>query len=251
MTLLDLDWPILAVIVLAFVGGGILKGIAGAGLPMILVSTVASFVSPAAAIAVSSVPLFSSNVVQVWQGRRHWPEIGRFWPLLIPTFFFTILGAQILVSVDPKVIALVLGVIVTFFNLARFLGRRWRVSESSVRVLGPIVGTVSGLLGGVSSFHGPPLLMYFSALGLKKDLFVPLLGTCFVIGGLPLYTALIWHGYLTGPVLALSVLAAVPVQIGLEIGRRLRGRISEAAFANFVTLVLVGIGLNLIRRGLF
>ena len=250
MSLFDLDWPILTIIVVAFIGGGVLKGVAGAGLPMILVSTLASFVSPAMAIAVSSVPLFSSNVVQVWQGRNQWPQIARFWPMLLPIFLFTILGAQILIAVDPKAIALVLGIIVSGFTAIRFFVRHWRVSPSSVRFLGPVIGSVSGILGGVSSFHGPPLMMYFAALGLKKDLFVPLLCTCFVAGGLPLYASLVWHGELTWHVLLLSALAAVPVQVGLEIGRRLRGRISEAAFANFVTLILVGIGLNLIRRGL-
>ncbi len=248
MAFLDLDPMTLAALGVAFLLGGVLKGVAGAGLPMVLVSAAASVMSPAVAVALATVPLFSSNVVQTWQGRRYWPQILGFWPLMVPLFALTVVGARILVTVDPKIIALILGSVVILFSLTR--SGNPRVAPASMTWLGPLVGSLSGLLGGVSSFHGPPLLMYFSALRLPKDLFVPLLGACFVVGGLPLYASLAYHHVLTPEVFLASVVAAVPVQLGMELGRRLRGRVSEQAFRKLVTVILVVIGLNLVRRGL-
>ena len=240
-----------ALLVVVFFFGGVFKGLAGAGLPIVLVTAGASILPPALAVAVATFPMFATNVLQAWQGRRYWQEIKTFWRLLFAAAALTFVGAKILVAANPKIIALVLGCIVVTFALTRIFKIRMTVPDEYRYIFDWLFGCLSGFIGGMSGFHGPPIMIYFATLKLPKDFFVALLATVFVIGGLPLYGSLMFHNVLTFDVLMISMAASVPVLIGMEIGRRLRGRFSETGFAKILTVFFFIMGANLIRRGLF
>ena len=51
----------------AIVGGGVIKGTLGVGLPLFAVPVMSLFISSTQAIALVSVPVLVSNIWQVWQ----------------------------------------------------------------------------------------------------------------------------------------------------------------------------------------
>lgn len=253
MMILDpssIDWLVVVVVVGAFLAAGTVKGILGVGLPMIAVPLIASATSPAQAIALASVPVVVSNAWQALHGGHTWACLRRFWPMLAAVVVGTFIGVQILATVDARIVSGALGLVLVVFTALQFLPRTLVLGPRGERWLGPPLGLIGGVLGGLSSLFGPLLILYLVALRLPKDVFVAAVALLFFTGSLPLFLGLVAHGILSPHQILLSALSALPVIAGLVIGRLLRRRVSQATFEKVLFAVLIVIGLNLIRRAL-
>ena len=176
----------------AFLAGGTVKGVLGIGLPLVAVPLLATALDLPTAVALMIVPVTSSNFLQAVQGGRYGAVVRRFWPVLIPLVLFTILSAQFLADIDPRTGALFLGAIVMGFAVVQALPLRLSVPPEWTRLLNPLVGALSGMLGGISNLFGPPVIMYLVALRLPKDEFVATVALFFLVGGVTLYAVLLF-----------------------------------------------------------
>jgi uncharacterized membrane protein YfcA len=117
------------------------------------------------------------------------------------------------------------------------------ISAQRERVVGVGVGTLSGLLGGISSLTGPVIITYLMALGLKRNQFVSSISIIYLGGSLPLYGAMAWHGRFGWVELGISMLALLPMAVGLRLGKAVRNRLNEQLFRRvllvFLTLLAV------------
>lgn len=239
----------LAVGAAAFFAGGAVKGVLGLGLPLVAVPVLASAMDPKLAIAMMSVPVLTSNIWLVFKGGRFRETVRRFWPLMLSLALWTALSAQLLVEIDAATASLLLGFAVVGFCVLQVFPVKLAVSKRAERWLNPGIGAVSGLMGGISNFFGPPVIAYLVALRLEKDAFVSAVTLFFVIGGVPLYGSLAWHGVLSEKVLIASSIAAVIVMAGVAFGAQLRRLVRQETFERALIGVLFVIGLNLIWRG--
>ncbi len=237
-------------VVLAFVAGGTVKGILGIGIPLVAVPLLAGLMPPAKTISLLMVPILAANVWQCLQGGYFRRVVQRFRTLLVALVLGSLAGAQVLTTVDPTVAQLVLGVIVLAFSLGQLLTFRLPEPGRSEIWMSPAIGFFSGLLGGVATFFGPPLIMYLVALRLAKDEFVATIALLYLVGSVPLFTILAVRKVL-GPSEALvSLGGAVVVVLGMLVGRWLRRWIPQETFRKGLLLFLIAMGVNLIRRGL-
>ncbi len=252
MTSIDLgqlDWIIVASIFATFFAAGAVKGVVGVGLPMISVPIITSITgNPALAIALASVPILLSNGWQAVQGGRLAECTRRFWPLLLALIGGSTIGVQVLVSINPGIVARILGVVLVAFIVVQFFPARLSIPSSAERGVGIAVGFVSGILGGLSSLFGPLLVMFMVALRAPKDLFVSAVALFFFTGTVPLFFGLMAHGILRTDEFIAAVVSCLPVMLGLALGRSVRNLISQSVFEKVLYAVLVLIGLNLIRR---
>lgn len=250
MSFLDLGVFTLALGLVTFLAAGTVKGTLGIGLPLVAIPLLATVLDLPTALALMIVPVLASNLLQALQGKTKRATLKRFWPLLVTLIPCTVAAAQFVSTIDLRTGSLVLGAIVVLFSLSQLIQLRLPVSGSQERLLNPVVGVVAGLLGGVSNLFGPPLIMYLVALRLEKDEFVTTIGLLFLIAAVTLYTTLTLVGVVTWENAAVSVVAALPVMLGVFLGTQLRDRINQKAFERILLVVLVLIGLNLIRRGI-
>jgi uncharacterized membrane protein YfcA len=234
----------------AFFAGGAIKGALGIGLPLIAVPLLTSALDLPLAVALMIVPVTSSNFLQALQGGHFRAAVRRFWLVLVPLVLFTLVSAQFLADIDLRTGALVLGSIVMVFSIIQALPLRLSLAPERARLLNPVMGSLAGLLGGVSNLFGLPLIMYLVALRLPKDEFVATVALFFLTGSVTLYLVLFLNGLLTLDIVAFSAAGAVPMIIGLLIGGRLRDRIPQKTFERLLLVVLFLIGINLVRRGL-
>jgi uncharacterized protein len=248
---LDLGGLTLALGLLTFLAAGTVKGTLGIGLPLVAVPLLATVLDLPTAVALMVVPVLTSNIIQAFQGKRKIATLRRFFPLLLALILGTVIAAQFLSSVDLRTGSLVLGVIVVLFSLSQLVRVQFEISQTQERYLNPIVGLVAGFLGGLSNLFGPPLIMYLVALKLEKDDFVTTIGLLFVVASGTFYTTLATVGVLSLENAAGSLVAAIPVMAGVFFGTRLRTRIHQKTFERVLMVVLVVVGLNLIRRGVF
>ena len=114
-----------------------------------------------------------------------------------------------------------------------------------------MAGALGGLLGGVSTIWGPPMMMYFVMLRLTKDVYIQAVGLVWFIASIPLVIAYIRYGILTFQTTLLSIIMCIPGAIGFLVGQKLRRRINQKLFRTLLLWFLLLVGLNLIRRAIF
>jgi len=242
----------LAVVVIGigFAAGGLVKGALGAGLPAVGLPIMVMQIEPAQAVALFIVPVMISNVIQVYQGGHYREAVRRFWPFLVTLIIGVWFGAEALTTVDPDIMAVVLGGVVIISTIAQMRAGELRLFEERAAVVHPIAGGALGVCGGATGMFAPTIV-YFAALRLPKDLFVTQLALVAMVGSVTMYTRLFTGGFLDWPQLSASALALAPTGLGLIVGIWLRKRMSEAAFRRAVWTALIVLGAGLIAKGLY
>lgn len=238
----------------AIVVGGVIKGITAIGLPTVTISFAITFnlLPPREAIALVVVPIIITNLWQAARAKGLGVPLKRFWPLIITFLIAMWIGSLILAKADTKVLFGILGTAVGIFAASNlWKPRAHALMPETERYAGPLAGVFGGLLGGMTTIWGPPLMMYFVLLKLSKDEWIRTVGLVWFTGAIPL-TIFYWqNGILNPNNVYLSTAACIPGMVGILIGEQIRKWIDEEAFRKVMLIILFLFGLNLIRRALF
>ncbi|MBE3638933.1 sulfite exporter TauE/SafE family protein [Mangrovicoccus algicola] len=228
------------------------KGATGFAMPMVMISGLATFLPGELALALLIVPTLVTNVIQAFGGGlgRARAAALRYWRYIAIVLVFIALSAQ-LVSVLPQSwLFLALGTAITGFALWQLSGRQVTVPAHLRIRVELAVGTVAGVIGGLSGVWGPPTVAYLSASGAAKEESVRVQGVVYFAGACVLTLAHLRSGVLNAQTLPLSTAMVVPAMAGLVIGMQARGRMDEVLFRRCTLAVLAVAGVNLVRRGL-
>ncbi|SES04200.1 hypothetical protein SAMN04490244_10521 [Tranquillimonas rosea] len=243
--------------VLAFAVGvtfvaGFVKGTVGFAMPMIMISGLASVLSPELALAALIPATVLSNVWQALRGgvagavaaaRTHWRYIA-----IILVF---IAGSAQLISVLPSsVMFLILGIPVMLFSIAQLAGWRLHIAAAQRRVAELAIGAFAGFVGGLSGVWGPPTVMYLTALETPKVEAIRIQGVVYGLGAIMLLAAHLQSGVLRAETAPLALGMIVPALTGMGVGFFFQDRLDQARFKRLTLIVLVVVGANLVRRGL-
>lgn len=235
----------------ALIVGGFVKGAIGVGLPVVAIAVMAGFMPVPTVLAMVVVPIVLTNLWQAFQSGNPSEPLKRFWPMIICLLLFVWFSARLVVGLDPDVLYGLIGsVLILFVVTDRFKGG-WDISPSAERWLAPIVGAIGGVLGGISTIWGPPMMMYFVTLRLPKEMYIRSVGLVWFVASIPLVFAYVRHGILTVESTTISAMACIPAFIGLIAGQRVRNRINQRAFRTILLVFLFLSGLNLLRRAIF
>jgi len=247
-----LEWPLVAIMSGALIFGGIVKGVVGLGLPIVSIAILLNFLPPLTTLGILVAPILVTNLWQTARAGNIMEPLRRFWPMILTGFICLFIGAELIVSMDTKLLFGVLGAcVVVFSGTNLFRPRVHPLKPETEKWAGPLAGAAGGLLGGISTIWGPPMMMYFVMLKLPKDTFVRTVSMAWFILSIPLVIAYWRNGIFAGDVIALSLAACVPGMVGIRIGEIIRDRIDQETFRRVMLVVLLIIGLNLIRRAVF
>ena len=229
--------------------GGFIKGALGVGTPLLTVPMMALVLPPQMAIAIMAIPVVVANLWQFAQAERSTAVIARFWPTFLAILVGTWVGVKILSVIDEKTLLVVVGISVIGFALLQGSRFRLHLPDWMVKPAGLFFGGASGLIGGLSSFFGPMLIVYLISIrNLDKNQFVSSISFLYVSAVVPWTVTLYLFGILDQRMLIYSALATIPVTIGLLIGQRIRRRISDARFQYLIIGILVVSGCSMLWR---
>ena len=240
---------LLIAITVLFIAGAF-KGTFGAGLPLVSVPPLAALTDPVTAIAIMTIPILGSNIFQAIQVGRIMVSLKRFWPFIATMLVATLPGAFLLARLKTDTSSIILGAIVLGAGLSQLRRVEFNITPRAERWLSPSLGVAAGLINGFSSLVGPILIVYLLNLRLSKDAFVGACATVFVFSPLPLYYSFGVSGVYTQAVAVASATALLPVLIGVVLGTRLRGRISDQRFRQTLAVLLLVSGVSLIIKAL-
>jgi uncharacterized membrane protein YfcA len=246
-----LDPWMIALAVAAVLLGSFVKGTTGLGLPLTAVPVMANFLPVPTSMALLFAPVLMSNLWQSFHPQHTRPMIRRFWPLAFASVFGILIGAKGLATLEPRVLHGLMGTLVLIFASLNFFSPHFTLKPGKEPWLGPLVGFGSGILGGVSSFFGPPMALYLMALGLKKNEFVTAISLVFLVATLVLNLAMLGYQVVGWRELALSLAMLLPTFLGMSLGRRIREKVNATLFNRLVLALLIVSSANLLRKAIF
>ena len=241
---IELSQTGLALIVFAFIFGGLCKGISGIGVPVIAVPVIADLTNIVLAIVLIAIPSVVSNIYQVWRYRKQWNNEVNLIPLCVWAIVGSGVGIFILDSVNPSILAQILGLVLLVYILIRFLKKITLSDNTARRMAGP-AGFLSGLTGGTTGVSAPVILMYLSSIALEKSAFIFGISVYFIAMGLGQFLWLIQAELMTFHLAYLSTLTLIPLGIGMWIGQKIGDAISKKRFDQFIMLIMSVLGLKL------
>ena len=243
------DPTIIIIIILAVLAGGLVKGTLGFGMPMVALPIIAFIIPPTTAMILLCAPIFLTNFLQI--KFRQGVSSYRFLPMFLSLIIGLIIGARLILEIDVKTITQIIAVSIIFAALVNCFGIKIKnINKNHENTITSLIGFGSGILGGLSTFYGPPMLAYLVAVDLPKEKFVRTVSTMYFIGSFPLYGSLIYYGFATKEDLIFSLILIVPAFIAQQVGTKIRDKFNQKQFRICVLITLIILGFSLLVKTL-
>ena len=243
------DPTIIIIIILAVLAGGLVKGTLGFGMPMVALPIIAFIIPPTTAMILLCAPIFLTNFLQI--KFRQGVSSYRFLPMFLCLIIGLIIGARLILEIDVKTITQIIAVSIIFAALVNCFGIKIKnINKNHENTITSLIGFGSGILGGLSTFYGPPMLAYLVAVDLPKEKFVRTVSTMYFIGSFPLYGSLIYYGFATKEDLIFSLILIIPAFIAQQLGTKIRDKFNQKQFRICILITLIILGLSLLIKTL-
>jgi uncharacterized membrane protein YfcA len=240
--------PTIALVVVAYLLAGFVKGVIGMGLPTVALGILAAVITPAQAAAILIGPSLATNTWQMVAGPYFVGLLRRLGLMLLGMFVGAWFGAGILTGVNAAPAAIGLGVVLILYSVLGLSKMKFSVPRHTEIWLGPLVGIATGYVMAATGVFVIPALPYLQAIGLEKDELVQALGLHFTVSTVALAFVLWDGGALNVSLGTLSLFAIVPAMLGMYLGQKMRARISAQTFLILMYLGLVALGINLLVK---
>lgn len=237
-----LDTLTVLIVAATFLVAGAVKGIIGLGLPTVSLALLTVAVGLPEAMNLLLVPSFVTNLWQAAVGGHAKAVLTRTWPFLATATATVWLGAGALTRVDLSLLSALLGILVVVYAGVNLIGYCVALPRRQESWVGPLAGSVNGVLAGMTGSFVVPGVMFLQAIGLSRDALIQAMGMLFAASTLALGLALQGNGLLEAELGVLSGAALFPAILGMVFGQRLRKALSEQLFRRvfFVSLLLLG-----------
>ena len=241
----------LALLIFAFLIGGIVKGVIGTGLPTIALALITATIGIREGMAIILLPSILTNIQQGLLGGHLLCTLKRSWSFLIATFLIIWVGASLLASIDIAFFSGLLGAILLVYSAFGLRAQKLPHPGEAEKWLSPLVGAINGLLTGMTGSSVIPGVLYLQSLDLGRDRLVQTMGLLFLTSSTTLAFALQRNQLLTPALLQLSALSFLPAYCGMLVGIRIRRRISDALFRQLFFIFMLLLGIYIMLRALF
>jgi uncharacterized membrane protein YfcA len=240
-------WAAAAAVLLA---AGITQGALGFGFPAISTPVLVVLTDVKTAIILNLLPNFTVNVISVVHGGNWRASIGRYWPVAAWVLVGAWLGASFLIFAPQEPIRLLLALAIFAYLYQQRLARLdWSWLARRPRLSSAAFGLTGGFFSGSVNNSLPPLLIYFTLLGLETMAMTQMLNLCF-LGGKAMQAATLG---IAGEISLAAVVANVPLTLvalaGMWIGTRVQKRISAGTYHRLLRWVLFVIAIVLLAQG--
>jgi len=216
-----------------------LQGFCGFGfsllaLPLLCLYTPAQWAVPV--IAVSSLVLNTMVLSTSWRTLR----LRGFLPLALAGIAFTPLGALMLGSLPDVTVRVLIGITVTTASLLSL--SKWAPRLKRTPVGMGVTGAISGIFNGLTTFSGPPAVIYLTATNADKDSFRGNLSALFLVLSITAIPSFVAAGITTPANLFTAALYLPAAAVGGIIGIHLAKVTDSSAFRRKALVILSLLG---------
>jgi len=229
-------YPTLVIICCA----GILQGFTGFGysllaLPLICLFAPAGWAVPV--IAVSSLALNIMVLASSWRNLR----LRGFLPMAFSGMVFTPVGAWMLGSLHDTVVRVIIGISVTSVSVLSL--SKWAPHLKRTTLGMGLTGALSGIFNGLTTFSGPPAVIYLTATETEKDSFRANLSAFFLALTLVAIPSFVGAGVTSAENLVQAVIFLPAAALGGTIGILLAKKVDSSVFRKMALIALSILGI--------
>lgn len=240
----------LVVAMIAFALGGILKGAIGAGTPVIVIPLMSIYFDVPYAVSVFVLPALLSNLWQGWQYRSALLDRGFVIRLALGAATGALVGSILLASLPSDILSIAVGVLALCYIAFRLAKPDWQLDHGVARRIVLPVGVAAGILQGAAGISAPVSMTFLHALKLTRPQFIATISILFSAMAAIQLPTLSSLGVLDGERFLISMLACVPLFLGMPVGAWLVRHIRPQVFDRLIMLLLFVIAVRLIAGSL-
>lgn len=238
------DYALMFFIILA---AGFVQGLTGFGSVLLSLPLLSLFLDIKTVIPLVSLFALCINASVCYSVRQSL-SIRRLAILLLATLPGLPLGAWALKHVMQQYLALFLGTTIILFMGYQFFfrprAREWK------RPWIALTGMLAGFLGGSIGANGPPVIIYATTQPWPKDDIKATLAGYFFAAGIGISSSHLAFGMITDSV-ALHFLQLLPaLALGVLLGVRSYGRLSDHLFRRFTMVLIFALGIMITTKAL-
>ena len=239
----------LVLIVFAVFLGGIVKGSVGIGMSMFSVPIIAFILPPTKAMMLLCFPVIFTNFLQM--DIRKGVGSFRFLPMFLALFLGLLIGGKLILNLSLNFISISIASVIIIFTSLNFFGISLKnIKKANEKILSVIIGFLSGILGGLTTFYAPPIITFLISINLDKEFFIRTTATMYFFASIPLYSSMLYHGLGNYYDLIMSLVLVVPAIIGQFFGSKIRKKLSNEIFQKLILIILIMIGFSLLFKNL-
>lgn len=239
---------LLAITLITYFIGGVVKGTLGLGMPITVVSLMSFFIDARTAVLLVLVPFVITNLWQITNTRQLMNVLRHYWRLTLSMSYFLISTSILTANISVHVVLLSLGVVVVLFAAMNLWIKIPEIPEHHDGAAQLMAGLFTGVLGGISGLIVVPLAAYFSTCNLDKDSFIAATSPFFLLGGFLLIISFTQIGLFATDMALLSTLLVVPAFAGLLAGEKMRRYLPADTFKRLVLVIFFLMGVNMILK---
>ena len=176
------------------------------------------------------VPSLVTNIWQATVGGKFWEILIRLWPLFLTATFAVWFVVMVLSSVELTLLSALLGALLMTYAVINISGVRFNLKTRHQWWVGSLVGSVNGILTGMTGSLVVPGVFYLQSIGLSRDMLIQSMGILFTVSTVALISSLHVNEFLSLEIGVLSTVSVVPAIFGMVIGQRIRQGLSERYF---------------------
>ena len=225
-----------------------IKGITGLGFSTICLPFMVLTVGLKAALPLLIIPSLASNLIVMRQAGYFRTTLFRFWHMLIATALGVCLGLMLLDSVNNKLAGAILGLVLILWCTFSYVAPNLKLPLEKERPTGIISGIATGIINGLTGSQVIPCVPYLMALNLDRNVFIQATNISFTLSSLIMAVGLTHLELFTLDAIKLSIIGLVLVLFGLQLGTKIRPRLSPANFRLAVLIVLFITALGLLLK---
>ena len=239
----------LVLIVFAIFLGGIVKGSVGIGMSMFSVPIIAFILPPTKAMMLLCFPVIFTNFLQM--DIKKGVGSFRFLPMFLALFLGLLICGKLILNLSLNFISISIASVIIIFTSLNFFGISLKnIKKANEKILSVIIGFLSGILGGLTTFYAPPIITFLISINLDKEFFIRTTATMYFFASIPLYSSMLYHGLGNYYDLIMSLVLVVPAIIGQFFGSKIRKKLSNEIFQKLILIILIMIGFSLLFKNL-
>ncbi|HVP57332.1 MAG TPA: sulfite exporter TauE/SafE family protein [bacterium] len=237
--------PLAVGLAVVFVAG-LVQGTLGFGFSLVTVPILVLFLAPKVTVPVMLVLSTFLNLL-LYREVRTTANLRRLLPLMFAGIVGLPIGTYLLVSLDVGLLKTVIGCLVALSGLAFLAGFERPIRRETLGMVA--AGITSGVLNGVTSASGPPVILFLANQGMARDTFRASLIAYFLFLNLATIPIFLVGGLISRTVLAYSGLLLPAMVLGALTGSKLSRRIPERAFRRVALAAVIGAGILSVLSG--
>ena len=174
---------LLAWVACVILAAGLIQGALGFGFPFVATPLIAMVSDMRTAIIVVLLPTLATIVVALAASGPIRTTLARFWMMPLYMIAGATAGTSLFVYAPDFPYSLLLALItLVYLNLDRLGLGESPVVRRHERRFGVVSGLAAGVFEGTANVAGPPLIIFYLALGLTPAMMVQAMNICFLVG---------------------------------------------------------------------